>query len=67
MVLEKLVHAAPTKRVIAMAVGGYLTTGAAILYLSQINSSMPDTMRAEWHAATEDYRRYQNMDRVRSS
>ncbi|CAM9922363.1 unnamed protein product [Ectocarpus fasciculatus] len=67
MVLEKLVHAAPTKRVIAMAVGGYITTGATIFYLSQINSSVPDTMRAEWHAATEDYRRYQNMDRVRSS
>eukprot|EP00752_Nemacystus_decipiens_P007450 g6659.t1 len=63
MVLEQLLKTVPMKRVIAIGVGSGVTTGLAVSYITS-SSNLPSTMSAQWTAATEDYRRYQNMDPV---
>eukprot|EP00903_Cladosiphon_okamuranus_P008284 g7973.t1 len=66
MVLEQLLKTVPMKRVIQIGVGSGVAVGLAVTYITS-SSNLPSTMKAEWTAATEDYRRYQNMDPVFST
>ncbi|CAM9972353.1 unnamed protein product [Pylaiella littoralis] len=67
MVLEQLLKTVPMKRVIAIGVGSGVATGLIVSVSLQVKSELPNTMSATWNAATEDYRKYQNMDPVLSS